>query len=82
MQFLPFVVNSLMVERPHDRPVAEPAAELYVSQDGIVCMCSYCRRTMQTGEPDQWDWVPAFVTERPPRVSHGFCRICAEYYLN
>jgi PAS domain-containing protein len=41
----------------------------------VVTMCAQCRRTKGT-QASQWDWVPEFVRNPPPRVSHGICPDC------
>jgi hypothetical protein len=72
------VVHSLRLERPHDREVHEPA-DVY-AVDGVIAMCSHCRRVRHPGGRLRWDWVPAYVREPPPNLSHGLCEPCCEFY--
>ena len=78
------VENSLRFERPHgsERPVMPADSALYVSKDGMLTMCSHCRRTRRTSTTSVlvWDWVPSYLVEPPGRVSHGLCRNCRAYF--
>lgn len=78
------VESSLRIERPHgsERPAMPANAALYVSEDGIVTMCSHCRRTQRvaTAAMQVWDWVPAYLEKPPGPVSHGLCRNCRAYF--
>jgi hypothetical protein len=77
------VVCSLRVERPHTLPAAQPIPSVYRNEHGFMVMCSNCRRTRRAGSsPEIWDWVPEFVAEMPPDVSHGICKLCLEYYYS
>jgi hypothetical protein len=86
MQVLPVlgpclvVVNSLVVEKPHERIARFPLTALYRTNRGVVSMCMHCRRTRRSEEPEVWDWVPDFVASPPPGVSHGLCPTCFYYY--
>ncbi|MBZ5577327.1 MAG: PAS domain-containing protein [Acidobacteriia bacterium] len=86
MQVLPMkghgllVVNSLCVERPHDSAPDWSCEAAYRRDDGILVMCSHCRRTRRVGALEHWDWVAHYVRELPPRTSHGLCPSCLEYY--
>jgi hypothetical protein len=76
------VVNSLLIERPHDPGVAvlAPREEDYLDANGLFCQCSHCRRYLRNNAPESWDWVPAWVERQPRGTSHGLCRICFDYY--
>ena len=84
------VVNSLCVERPHGLGAGPPSEAAYRQADGLIVMCSHCRRTRRTEAVgrdavgrdaiEQWDWVAEYVAEMPPRTSHGLCKVCLEYY--
>ena len=78
------VENSLQVEKPHgpERPAMSADRTSYVNENGILAMCCHCRRTrrINAGAVSVWDWVPAFLTDPPGRVSHGLCRTCRAYY--
>jgi len=79
-----FVENSLRIERPHgpERPAMPANAALYLSENGIVTLCSHCRRTRRSGtlETPVWDWVPSYLENPPGPVSHGLCRNCRAYF--
>lgn len=72
------VTHSLLVARPHDAD-GRSVADDYVS-DGIISMCSHCRRVRCRGAERRWDWVSQYVAQPPPRVSHGLCPACTRYY--
>jgi hypothetical protein len=77
------VMNSLCIERPHDRPSCPSLDEVYRNSDGIIVMCSSCRRTRRNLPGERlWDWVPAFVDRFPEGTSHGLCHPCFEAYYD
>jgi len=39
------VVNSLVVEKPHERVIRPPLTALYRTSGGVITMCMHCRRT-------------------------------------
>lgn len=67
------LINSPVVEYPHgpERPIHPPPAGL-----DPVPMCCHCRRTRLPSSPSQWVWVPGFVRNPPPRVTHLICKPC------
>jgi hypothetical protein len=81
------VVGVLLVHATvHDAPMGEvrpllpPDDASYRRDDGLVLMCSCCRRVQGRQAPERWDFVPAYL-ERPPHpVSHGFCEACFLQY--
>lgn len=73
-------VCSKRVERVHSQPSSTPLETLYRNREGLIVMCSNCRRTLRAGASRVWDWVPGFVEHLPSRVSHGLCELCLEYY--
>lgn len=74
------VINTLCIERPHDRASCPPLEEVYRDSRGMIVMCSGCRRTRRNLADEIWDWVPAFVHTIPAATSHGLCRPCWELY--
>jgi hypothetical protein len=77
------VVNSLVVEVPHDPDVRPPQAaepQRYLDAQGTIVQCCHCRRVRRGDDPAQWDWVPAWVERSPTGTSHGICAICLGYY--
>jgi len=78
------VVNSLVVERPHDpqtHPPRDPAGVDYVDDGGFVHQCAHCRRIQHQGGEARWDWVPAWVDQPPANTSHSICPVCMDYYF-
>ncbi len=73
------VVHSLHVERPHTER-AGPADDLTYARDGMVKMCSHCRRVQNMKSVDRWDWVPSYLDKSLRNVSHGLCRACSAFY--
>ena len=72
------VTHALLVEMPHDRTAHDPSPRY--ERSGVISMCSHCRRVRRAGEPEAWDWVPAYVTPIADNVSHGLCPPCYRYY--
>ena len=73
------VVNAAIVDDPHDREASSPEESRYAT-DGVITMCSNCRRVRNRSGEKRWDWVPAFVAHLPQNVSHGICDACAPLY--
>jgi len=79
------VMNSLVVEAPHDPLTRAPhKADLqrYVDDRGVITQCSHCRLTKYVGTQERWDWVPEWVAHSAPNTSHGLCATCFNYYYN
>lgn len=77
------VVNSLIVETPHDsitRPSHAPETSCYANEKGIILQCCHCRRVRRADDSTRWDWVPAWVEQSPAATSHGLCDVCFNYY--
>ena len=74
-------VNSMRVERNHgpERPPVDPA-DIYISADGIITMCSHCRRSRRHDASGVWDWVPSFLKTKEWQISHGVCPVCLSYF--
>jgi hypothetical protein len=76
-----FVINSLIVEHPHQLAAAPPLQEVYRTARGLIVMCASCRRTRRNVYGvEMWDWVPSFVDRFPPHTTHGVCAPCRELY--
>ena len=89
VRFLPendmlLVISSLEIECPHGlerQPrVFDPI--FYENRDGLISMCSSCRRTRQADTPESWDWVPHLIEKMPRNVTHGLCPVCLDYFLD
>jgi hypothetical protein len=77
------VVNSLLVEQPHDLADRQPGIAdrlTYLQADGNVRQCSHCRRIQRASEAYRWDWIPDWVDSAPPETSHTLCNFCLDYY--
>jgi len=77
------LVNSLVVEEPHDpakRAPHDPDRDAYTDPDGLIHQCSHCRRVENLRVQDRWDWVPDWVDEPPEETSHTVCTVCFEYF--
>lgn len=77
------ILNSLILERPHDRashPVHPPDSERYRDAQGMIRQCSHCRRIHDPSDAARWNWVPAWVQRAPANTSHGLCPVCDRYY--
>src|SRR5579871_165336 len=74
------VTNALRVEMPREASSQACLQSDYRLANGMIVMCSNCRRTKSKGLEQTWDWVPQFVTDPPDMVSHGLCPICCEHY--
>ena len=72
------LINSLTAQKPIQVGQA-PTGKEYIDNDGLINMCSHCRRTQRVDNA-AWEWVPAFVEQQPERVSHGLCPVCLEYH--
>ena len=73
------VSHSLVVDEPMSEAPHEPLEGAYRAVTGIVTMCGNCRRTRRVDQA-RWDWVPAWVSAQPERVSHGICALCLGFY--
>lgn len=88
MQILPVeqptgftVINALRVEETMEgKRAALAVGPEYVTDAGIVTVCSHCRRTRRVDVSGQWDWVPANLKPTQRNVSHGLCPICRAYF--
>jgi hypothetical protein len=72
------IVDTLLEETPHSRESREAEAG-YVDRNGIVTLCSHCRRTQNVRQPERWDRVQGFL-ENDTRISHGLCLLCLNYH--
>ena len=89
MQILPVeqpkgytVINALTVEegmeeKRHALVLSSPE---YLTEAGIITVCSHCRRSSRIDCSGQWDWVPANLKPALRNVSHGLCPICYAYF--
>ena len=75
------VINALNVEeRVEGKHHAFVLGPQYLTDAGLITVCSHCRRSRRVDAPDQWDWVPANLKPAQRNVSHGLCPICHMYF--
>ncbi len=77
------VVNSSVIETPHEavgREPHDPIYAAYVDDHGFVHQCANCRRVKNMKEPNRWDWIPAWVAKPPAQTTHTLCSLCLPYY--
>jgi hypothetical protein len=77
------IVNSLVVDEPHDPIARPPHAAIdahYRNANGTIVQCAHCRRVRHVEALARWDWIPTWVKRSPAVTSHGLCPICSEYY--
>jgi hypothetical protein len=78
------IVNSRVVERPHDPQThasSRPERESYLDANGFLHQCAHCRRVEHQHDESRWDWVPEWVEAPLANISHGICPVCMEYYF-
>jgi hypothetical protein len=74
------VINSLVVEQARQRRGFAGDAKAMRQENGLIIMCSHCRRTRVPGAADLWVWIPDFVRRTPSEVSHGICFVCFDIH--
>lgn len=77
------LVNSLVIERPHDPAERQPRAPDkadYADQHGLIHQCCHCRRVQNQEIGNRWDWVPQWVDHIPRDTTHSLCPFCLDYY--
>ena len=78
------VVNSLVVDVDHDpdlRPAHAAEVRAYTDEHDLIVQCIHCRRIRCVGEPNRWDWVPAWVERPPENTSGSLCSPCYEFHF-
>jgi len=73
------VIHARRIEAAHSRPPCPRADAIYV-RDGVIKMCSNCRRVQNPQTGERWDWVPGYLSRPTHTVSHGLCAPCAAFY--
>ena len=72
------LVHTLLKKSVIPYPVCSPATHEYGFESSVT-MCAQCRRSKRLRD-NIWEWVPDFVRNRPPRVTHGICDNCIALY--
>jgi hypothetical protein len=74
-------INTLISETPLENAPPKPVQD-YASSDGIVTMCSHCRRVQRLREPATWDWVPELLFSGEVLATFGLCGFCTAYHYH
>jgi hypothetical protein len=77
-------INHQRIEQPHDQDrnaSARPSCDQHLNERGLIIQCSFCRRVQRADQPEQWDWVPAWVAAVPDNTSHTYCPVCYDRYV-
>lgn len=73
------VVTSSHQEQGRD-PRAGAACD-YEKEDGLISMCSCCRRVRVPGTEHSWDFVPSLIKNPVDNLSHTLCEPCKAYWF-
>lgn len=73
------VEHALMVARPAEAPIDPADESSYRNAQGMITQCSNCRRTLQPSTK-AWHWIPAWIAQPNPKLSHGLCPACAGFF--
>ena len=77
------VVNSLRISRPHEASIMSHHDQLeteYLNDDGVIRQCMCCRKVSHAKEEGRWDFIPEWVEQYYPQISHGLCGFCIHHY--
>jgi hypothetical protein len=74
------IVNSLILETARQYPDIHYEFRALCEENGLITMCSHCRRTRIPNGGDHWVWVPDLVRAMPRNVSHGLCPVCFDIH--
>jgi hypothetical protein len=74
-------MNTLISESPIG-DVEPRVVEDYASRDGIVVMCSHCRRVQRRDRPGVWDWVPELFVNEQVLTTFALCEFCTAYHYH
>lgn len=72
------IVNSLEMERPHDRVVSQPDYSHF--ENSTITLCAGCRRARNGQSQSTWDWVPYFLKDNLIPADHRLCPSCNAFY--
>jgi hypothetical protein len=73
------ISHSVIYASPHAEHVVTPIVSVHYTAEGTVKMCCHCRKTARL-DNSGWDWIPAFVAERPARCEVCLCSECSRFY--
>jgi hypothetical protein len=72
-------INTLLRQVSLD---AQPRGNVedYAAMDGIITMCSHCRRVKNLRKSGAWDWIPQLLIRGRVLATFGPCDFCAAYH--
>ncbi|HEX6881059.1 MAG TPA: hypothetical protein VF135_11890, partial [Terriglobales bacterium] len=73
-------LNSLVVADPMDLHRHLERGHVYVGENGLIRVCSHCRRSRRVHPLEFWDWVPAHLASFQDNITHGLCPVCRAYF--
>ena len=80
------VVHSLVIEEPHKSRSTEGLLALveddYLDDNELILQCANCRRIKNIKHEGRWDWLPKWIEEPRPNISHGVCFPCMKQYYS
>lgn len=71
------LISSTDLEMPEPRAVSD-----YADADGVVTMCSHCRRVRRGRDPRIRDWVPELLIASKLLVTFDLCQFCTAYHYH
>jgi hypothetical protein len=74
-------INTLISETALEESPPK-SIEDYANRDGIVTICSHCRRAQHVRQRDVWDWVPELLMSGQALASFGLCDFCTAYHYH
>lgn len=77
-------VHSARIERPFEVELAPITDNFnnYLSENGLLYQCSYCRRMRRNDCSEAWDRVTEWVQRAPANTSHVICDACFSFYYS
>jgi hypothetical protein len=75
-------VNSLRVEQDHEIKgnISHSPNITEYTHNSTMEQCGHCRRTKNMLHPNQWDWVPYYISHPLPSIKHTLCDSCSGYF--
>jgi PAS domain-containing protein len=74
------IINSLVREETRQHPRWRTDLDVLREPNGLITMCSHCRRTRIPNAGESWVWIQDLVRAMPREVSHGLCPVCFDIH--
>lgn len=71
------LISSTELERLQPRALSD-----YADADGLVAMCSHCRRVRRCRGTRAWDWVPELLIGSQALVAFDLCEFCTAFHYH